>query len=238
MALDYDTYVDQISNLLVIGSTDANFLTMLPGMIAYAEGRIYRELDLVATSITNSTAAMTAGNRSLTLPSSYGNLIINNVNVITPATATSTSGTRNPLAETTPDVIDAIWGADNSNKGQPKFWAPVDNETIIVGPSPDAAYPVEIRAVQQNPTPLSSTNTTTILTEMLPDVFIAASMVFGSGYTRDFSAQGDNPAQGQSWETQYQLLKASAEVQEFRKTYEASAWTARQPTPIAQPPRV
>ena len=238
MSLTYDTYIQQISNLLVIGSTDANFLTMLPGMIDYAEGRIYRELDLVATTITNSTGAFTASNRELTLPSSYGNLIPININVITPATATSTSGTRKPLVETTPDVIDAIWGTNASNKGEPQFWAFIDNETIIVGPPPDAAYPVEIRAVQQNPTALSSTNTTTILTEMLPDLFIAASMVFGSGYTRDFSAQGDNPAQGQSWESQYQLLKASADAQELRKTYEASAWTARAPNPIAQPPRV
>ena len=60
MALDYDSYVAQISNLLVIGSTDANFQTMLPGMISYAENRIYRELDLVANSITDATQSMTA----------------------------------------------------------------------------------------------------------------------------------------------------------------------------------
>lgn len=236
MALDYDSYVAQISNLLVIGSTDANFQTMLPGMISYAENRIYRELDLVANSITDATQSMTAGNREFALPSAYGNLIVNNANVITPATATSTSGTRVPMTQTTVDVIDAIWGADNSNKGTPQFWAMLSNDTLIVGPSPDANYPVEIHAVQQNPTPLSSSNTTTILTVMLPDLFIAASMVFGSGYTRDFSAQGDNPQQGTSWEQQYQLLKASAEVQEIRKTYESQAWTSRAPVP-AQPPR-
>lgn len=238
MSLNYSTYVQQISNLLVIGSTDANFLIMLPGMIDYAEGRIYRELDLVATSITDASKTLITGNRNFTFPSAYGNLIPINVNIITPATAKSTSGTRKPLVETTPDVIDAIWGSDRYNKGEPQFWAFTDNETIIVGPSPDADYSVELRAVQQNPTPLSATNTSTILTEMLPDLFIAASMVFGSGYTRDFSAQGDNPAQGQSWERQYQLLKASAEVQELRKTYESAAWTGRAPSPIAQPPRV
>lgn len=236
MSLTYDTYIQQISNLLVIGSTDSNFLTMLPGMIDYAEGRIYRELDLLATSLTDTTQSMTAGNRQVPLPTAYGNLIVNNVNVITPATATSTSGTRKPLTQTTIDVIDAVWGTDGSNKGEPQFWAMLDNDTILVGPSPDAAYPIEVHAVRQNPTPLSSTNTTTILTEMLPDLFIAASMVFGSAYQRDFSAQGDNPAQGQSWESQYQLLKASAEVQEVRKTYESQAWTSRAPV-AAQPPR-
>lgn len=236
--MDYDSFVDQISNLLVIGSTDANFLIMLPGMISYSEGRIYRELDLLATSITFSSQALTANSRSLALSTAYGNLIPDNINVITPATATSTSGTRVPLVATTPDVIDAIWGRDNSNTGTPQFWAFIDNDTVIFGPSPDAAYPVEIRAVQQNPTPLSSTNTTTILTDMLPDLLIAASMVFGSAYQRDFSAQGDNPAQGMSWEKTYQDLKQSAEVTELRKKYQGHGWTADSPSNITSPPRV
>jgi len=238
MSLTYTTYVDQIANLLVIGSTDSNFLTMLPGMIDYAEGRIYRELDLLATSVTFSSQALTANSRTLALSTAYGNLVPDNINVITPATATSISGTRVPLVATTPDVIDAIWGKNNSNTGTPQFWAFQDNDTIIVGPSPDAAYPVEVRAIQQNPTPLSSTNTTTILTEMLPDLFIAASMVFGSAYQRDFSAQGDNPAQGMSWEKTYQDLKQSAEFMELRKKYQGQGWTADQPSNVTSPPRV
>jgi hypothetical protein len=210
---------------------------MLPGMIDYAEGRIYRELDLIAASITDTSVSLTANNRSVALSTTYGNLIPDNINVITPATATSTSGTRNPLIATTPDVIDAIWPKNNSNTGVPQYWAFINNDTILVGPSPDAAYPLEIRAVQQNPTALSSTNTTTILTEMLPDLFIAASMVFGSGYTRDFSAQGDNPQQGMSWETQYQALKQSADMVENRKRYQGQAWGSDNPN-NASPPRV
>jgi hypothetical protein len=238
MSLTYTTYVNQIANLLAIGSTDANFLTMLPGMIDYAEGRIYREMDLVATSIIASTQSMTASDRSVSLSTTYGDLIIDNVNVITPSTATSTSGTRVPLVATTADVIDAIWPANSANTGTPKFWAMLNNDTILVGPPPDAAYPVEIRGIQQNPTPLSSGNTTTILTEMLPDLFIAASMVFGSAYQRDFSAQGDNPAQGMSWEQTYKTLAASADAVELRKKYQSQGWGADQPTNITTPPRV
>ena len=239
MSLTYTTYINQISNLLVIVSTDANFETMVPGMIDYAEGRIYRELDLVGTSILMSTTqSMTASDRSVAVSTIYGNLIIDNVNVITPATATSTSGTRVPLVNTTPDVIDAIWPKDSATTGTPQFWATINNFDIIVGPPPDAAYPVEIRAVQQNPTPLSSTNTTTILTEMLPDLFIAASMVFASAYQRDFSAQGDNPAQGMSWEMTYKTLIASADAVELRKRYQSQGWGADQPSNITTPSRV
>jgi len=237
-SLTYTTYVDQIANLLVIGSTDANFQTMLPGMIDYAENRMYRELNLLAATIADNSNTLTANNRSVSLSTSNGNLIIENVNVITPATATSTSGTRIPLVNTTLDVLDAIWPSNAANTGVPRFWANLDNFTILVGPPPDAAYPLEIRGAQQNPTPLSSSNTTTILTEMLADCFIAASMVFGSAYQRDFSAQGDNPAQGMSWEQTYKTLVASADVVEIRKVYQSQGWGSDQPSNITSPPRV
>jgi len=179
-----------------------------------------------------------ANDRSVSLSTAYGNLILDNINVITPATATSTNGTRVPLVATTPDVIDAIWPRNSATTGVPQFWATINNFSIIVGPPPDAAYPVEIRAVQQNPTPLSSGNQTTILTEMLPDAFEAACMVYGSAYQRDFSAQGDNPAQGMSWETTYKTLMASADVVETRKKYQGQGWGADQPSNITSPPRV
>lgn len=238
MSLNYTTYVEQIANLLVIPSTNANFQTMLPGMIDYAEGRIYRELDLVSMSVTDTSGSLTANSRDFSLPTSIGTfLVVDNVNVITPATATSSYGTRNPLVATTPDMIDATWPANATNTGLPLYWALINSSTIIVGPCPNSSYPMEIRGSQQ-PTPLSSSNPTTILTTLLPDLFVAASMVFGSGYTRDFSAQGDNPAQGMSWEQQYQALVASANDVELRKQYQSQGWTANDPNNVATPPRV
>src|SRR5258705_10162246 len=49
MSINYTTYVSQIANLTVISSGDPNFQTMVPGMIDYAEQRIYREGDFLAT---------------------------------------------------------------------------------------------------------------------------------------------------------------------------------------------
>lgn len=237
MSLTYTTYVDQIANLLVIPSTNANFQTMLPGMIDYAEGRMYRELDLVAMSVTDATGSLSSGIRDFPLPTAFGTfLVVDNVNVITPSTATSSYGKRNPLSCVTPDYMDSIYPQNGANEGQPRFWALVNNTSLIVGPVPDASYHMEIRGTQQ-PTPLSSTNTTTILTTMLPDVFLAASMIFGSAYQRDFSAQGDNPAQGMSWEATYQTLKQSADMVELRKSYQSQGWTSQQPNQIATPPR-
>ena len=43
--------------------------------------------------------------------------------------------------------------------------------------------------------------------------------------------------QAQSWEGQYQLLKASAATWEARKKFAGSSWTSKQPEPLATPSR-
>ncbi len=236
--INYTSYVSQISNLMTELSSDPNFQTMLPGMIDYAEQRMYRELDLLATRITDTTGSLVASNRNFTLPTTQGTfLVVEQVNVITPATATVSSGTRVPLVNTSRDVIDICYPSNTSGNTIPEFFAMVNNANIIVGPPPDQSYPVEVVGTQR-PTPLSSANPSTILTQMLPDVFIAASMVFGAGYMRDFGSQSDNPQMAQSWEGQYTKLMQSANVEELRKKYQSQGWTDQIPTPIATPQRV
>lgn len=216
MPLDYTTYVNQMTNLLVVGSTDPNFTTMLPGMIDYAEQRIYRELDLLHNQYADSTTTASSGNRNFILPTTVGTFIaVDNVNVITPVTATSSNGTRNQLMPTSIDFMDIAYPSGQTVTGVPRFWAMFDNTELIFGPAPDAAYTIEIYGIQR-PTSLSSANPSTILTEYVPDLFIAASMVFGSGYQRDFSAQGDNPQTGVAWEKQYMTLFQSAAVEQVR----------------------
>lgn len=236
MSLTYDTYVAQISNLMVIGSTDANFLTMLPGMIDYAEGRCYRELDLLATRITTTTT-LSSGNRGVTLPTSAGTYrVIENVNIITTVGQGSSNGTRAPVVPVSRDFIDNVYPSGQSNTGVPLFWAMNANTDLIFGPAPDVGYTTEIVGTIQ-PTALSSSNTTTFLTNMLPDVFVAASMVFGSGWMRDFGAQSDNPQQATAWEAQYTTLFQSANIETLRQKYQSGGWTHAQPSPIATPQR-
>lgn len=237
MSLTYDQYVSQISNLMVIGSTDANFITMLPGMIDYAEGRIYRELDLLATRITTTTT-LSSGNRNVTLPTSAGTYrVVEVVNVITTVGEGSSNGTRAPVAPTSRDFIDAVYPSGQSNTSTPLFWAMNANTALILGPAPDAGYTAEIVGTIQ-PTPLSSSNTPTFLTTNLPDLFIAASMVFGSAYMRDFGSESDNPKMSASWDAQYTTLFQSANVETLRQKYQSGGWTHAQPSPIATPQRV
>jgi hypothetical protein len=235
MALDYTTYVAQISNIMSVDPATTQFQTMLPGMIAYAEQRIYRELDLLNTVVRNDTATLIAFSRNFTLPTtSNGNFItLQGINLVTPAgVATIATGVRNPLQPATRDFLDSVW---NSATGAtlPKLFAMIDQFNIIVGPWPDAAYQVEVIGTIR-PNPLTSTNSTTFLTDYLPDLFIAASMIFASGYQRDFGSQADNPAQAVSWESQYEKLFASANAEEMRKKFAGPGWTSL--SAIANPP--
>jgi hypothetical protein len=244
MSINFTTYTAQITNLMVVASSDPNFQTMQPGMIDYAEQRMYRELDLLATRVTDSSGSLTAASNTFSLPTDVGTyLVVEEVNIITPASAgTVALGTRNPLVNTSVDFIDLCYptqvlSTSQTNPQVPEFFAVQDNGTLLLGPTPDSSYIVEVRGTQR-PTPLSSANSSTILTAMLPDAFVAASMVYAAGYMRDFGSQSDNPQMAQSWENQYNTLIQSANVEELRKKYQSQAWTSQIPTPIATPPRV
>jgi len=214
MSLTYSQWNAQICNLAGGNElqTDANFQAMLPSAIDDAEQRLYRTLDLLNTITRDSSAALTAGNRNFTLPSSIGTFVVTEqINVITPfGTSNPDSGTRNPLLPTSKEFLDATW---NSVTGStvPQYFAMITQGQIIVGAWPDQSYQVEVVGTIR-PAPLSSTNVTTLLSWYFPDLFVAASMVFVSGYQKNYGMQGDDPKQAVNWEAHYQALLQSAEV--------------------------
>lgn len=232
--MNYTSYIAQIANLMAADSTTPEFALMVQGMIPYAENRIYRELDLLNNVVVNGTQALTAGNRSFLLPTNGTNGIfytVTGVNVVTPATAVNAdAGTRNQLTAVSMDYLNAVWNSGNK-PGVPKEFAMVNQTNIIVGPWPDANYLIEIIGTIQ-PEPLSVSNPTTFLTTYLADLFTAASMIFASGYMRDFGSQADNPQQAQSWESQYQTLFKSANLLELRKKFSGPGWTSLSSVPI------
>jgi len=235
MSLTYTTYVAQIANIMTVTPDTTQFQTMLPGCIDYAEQRIYRELDLLQTVVRNSDYGTTSGVREFTLPStSQGKFVtVQGINLFYPAGATAATGSRSALQPVSRDFLEATYGSGNIGAGQPSYFAMIDQWTIILGPWPNGSYRLEVVGTIR-PTPLSSTNTTTFLTTYLPDLFVAASMVYASGYQRDFGSQADNPQQSQSWESQYERLFASANGEEVRKKFAGPGWTSY--SAIANPP--
>lgn len=233
--LTYSTYKTQIATLAVVEEADPAFVTILPQMITYAENRMYRDLDFLFTSTSVTGYSFSAGSRQLTVPE--GTIVVSEqFNVITPVGQSNPdAGQRNPLLPATKEFLDAVYG-NPTYTGLPKYFVPFNDNLFLVGPFPDQQYFVEIVGTYR-PSSLSASNTTTFISLYLPDVFIMASMVYVSGYQRNFGRQSDDPAMAQSYESQYQTLLRGAAVEEARKKFEATGWTSQSPSPVATPTR-
>lgn len=238
MSYNYNQWVTNLGNLLVIPTGDPNFQTMLPNAIDYAEQRLYRDLDILNTIVRDQGGALTANSRNFTLPQTYGRFVVlESLNVFN--TVGVTSSGRQPLTPVTREYLDSVWPNETapSTPSVPDRYAMITDQQIIVGPAPDAAYTMEAIGTIR-PTPLSASNPTTYLTLYLPDLFFTATLIFGYAYMKDFGAMTDDPNSAATWEAQYKLELASANVEEQRKRYASMAWTPKQPTPIATPARV
>lgn len=226
--MNYTEYVAQIANLMATDSTTPEFQIFLPGMIDYAEKRIYRELDVVDT-VWTSQGTMTRKSRFFTPPpANFGSYItIQNISVILP-----NPPQRINLQPVSVYFLNSVWGTD-ATLSVPRYFAPYRQNSVFIGPYPDQDYTAEVLGTYR-PEPLSPSRPETFLTQFMPDVFIAASMIFASGYMRDFGAQSDNPQQSQSWEAQYQTLAKGAMLESLRQKFAGPAWTSLSSIPIAQ----
>jgi hypothetical protein len=238
MSLTYSSFVSSYSNMLVVPSMDTRFVAYLPNAIDYAEQRLYRELQLLSTQVTD-TGTLSLNTRTFNLPSSLGTYVVTErVNVITPASTTNPElGTRNPLTPCSKEMLDVLWPSATGST-VPVYFAMRTQSSIIVGPFPDQTYTVEVIGTQR-PAPLSASNVTTLLSVYFPDLFLTAALIFGAGALKNFgAAQGpDDAASGVTWESQYNKLLQSAQTEEAMKKFTSAGWSSQAPAPLATPPR-
>jgi hypothetical protein len=237
VALTYTTFVTSLANMIVWQTTDARFVTALPNIIDDAEQRIYRDLDMLNTVTRDASAALAAGNRNFNLPTaSQTFIVVEDFNVITPAGTTNPeSGTRNPLVPASKEVLDFLFPS-STGSAVPVYFAPITQNAWIVGPWPDQSYQLEVVGTFR-PAPLSASNTTSLLSVYLPDLFLAAAAVIGAAAQKNFGAASDDPKLAVSWEAHYSTLLQSAQTEEMRKKFVAQGWSSKQPAPIATPAR-
>jgi len=219
--MTYDEVVSQLKTMLAVelNDEDANFTRIIPAMMLYADGRIYREINFLAAKITQP-VSLTAFNREIQLPASVR--VLRAINVLTPVqvgNVVSFSAKRNPLERVSVEALDFFWPDASLKPGVPQKYAVFGINTgpavpgvdliytVRLMPTPDKAYLAEVLG-EIRPDPLAPENPQTFLSVLYPELFIAACMVYGTGYQRDFGAQADDPARAQSWEAQYTFLKA------------------------------
>lgn len=225
--MNYSEYVNQIATLAVVPTDDVNFVAVLPQAIKYAELRMQRDIDFLNTTVSR-TSFLPAGTRRFNIADGNPFVVTEQMNLIVPAGTTDPEqGERVPLTPTTKEFIDILYG-NSSIRSMPEYYAPLDDEIIIVGPFSDADYTIETVGTVRFES-LSPSNPETFISTQLPDVFIMASMIYISGYQRNFGKQADDPTMAVSYESQYQALLKSAIVEELRKKYESSNWSSQGP---------
>lgn len=239
--MNFKQYVQTMQTMLVIplNNTDSNFELIIPRMIEYAELRLYRELDFLATLGTQ-TSICTASSRNVPAPAT--SVVIEGINIITPVGSSADAGVRHPLRRVSIPYMDAWWPAASTTTTAPSVptvyslissgTASPSYYTARVAPTPDAVYNVEFVGTFR-PTPLSSNNQETFISVNLPDVFVAASMIFGVGYQRDFGAQAADPQAGLSWEKIYSDLRDGLNIESLRQKAMSADWGAKMPSQMA-----
>lgn len=214
-------------------SSSTSFNTILPRAIEYAELRILREFDLIAQNI-SSPVTLVVNNRNVNVP---GNIyLVDEVNLITPASTQPDNGTRNPMQRISRAMLNAVCpqAAVPVAGFVPRFYYMQDDNSAVIGPSPAATYVLEFLGPIR-PAPMSSSNQETWIGDNLPDLFFAAVAYFMAGYQRDFGAQSEDPKLASSWNSTYEQLKTPALIEEARKKAESVAWQPYSPTPVAEP---
>ena len=217
MSYTYSTFTTALAAALVVTLPDDDFTALLPTIIDEAEQRLYRELDLVASSVITP-ATMTIDSRFLTLPATNGHIIVvDAINIVDVSQ-------RYPLKPATLDVIDYAWPSDvHVGTIKPQLFYRLDDDRVVIAPPPSDPWICEIVGTVR-PLPLSAGNPVTFLSAYLSDLFFAASMCAATAtLLKNYGAASEDPQQAVSWEAKYATLFASAKAEELRKLFISQA---------------
>lgn len=226
---------------------DAPLQSVVGQMLSYSEGRIQRDIDALQARSANS-YALTQGVNLLQIP-------VTDFLVIETIELTQLNGTTVvnswPLVPVSKEFIQNCYSGVFST-GMPKYFAMYGdtfgdgantNVNVLLGPPPNFGYSVTATGVIRMPslyqyaTSGPADTSYTYISQWLPDLLLMASMIFISGYQRNFSANSDSPDMPVNYEKQYRALLAGAIGEENRKKGMGSGWSAYSTPPAATPTR-
>ena len=233
------------NNSGVWGFVDAPLQSVVGQMLSYAEGRIQRDIDALQASAVNQ-YTLTAGNNQLTIP--VGDfLVIETLELQQISNGVVVNST--PMIPVSMEFIQNCYSGVFSS-GVPKYFAmysnpfgqnPNTNINILLGPSPNYAYTMNVNGAIRMPSLYQfaaagqADTAYTYISQWLPDLLLMASMIFISAYQRNFSATSDSKDMPVNYEQQYRTLLASAISEENRKKGLGSGYSAYS-TPVTATP--
>ena len=169
------TYDELVTNIRNYTEVDSNVFSdsVINTFITMAENRILRDIDLDVFK-KESTGSMSSGNRFLEMPS---DILTHRYLIFTDA-----AGDQVFLDFRDNSVVKEYW-PDFTQTGIPKYYSVWDESNFCIAPTPSTNYSVQLGYVYR-PTQLSSTNTTTWISNNAPEALLYACLIQAYSYTK------------------------------------------------------
>jgi len=174
MGYTYSTLVSDIQANMEEDS--AEFVSALPAIIERAQSYLQRRLDPINT-FRFTEVSVSASTRTLSLPTDL--LVLKSIQVC------ATGGWTN-LLEQNNEFLTADW-PDYTSCAPTKYYAPKDNATIYLAPTPPSNTTALIEYIPRV-TILSSSAPTNYFSERADSAFFAASMMYANAWTKNAAA--------------------------------------------------
>ena len=163
------TYTELVQKIRDYTEVDANVLTstIVDGFIENAEFRILRDVDS-DNNRRYATASLLTSNRFIDTPDNL--LVVRSAQIVNGGSGS----TRNFL-----EYRDTSFMSEYNSTGatgEPKYYSMWDQNTIVVAPTPDSDYEIQLNYILKDQG-LSSTNTTTYLSQNFPNGLLYACLV-------------------------------------------------------------
>ena len=174
--MTYDELVTKIRDYTEVSSTVLTS-TIVNGFIENAEFRILRDVDS-DNNRRYATAELVASTRFIYTP--------DNALVIRSAQIVNSDGVGQANNREFLQWRDTSFMSEFNNTGAtgvPKYYSWWDNDTIVLAPTPDATYTIQLNYVLKDEG-LSSTNTTTYLSLYFPNGLLYACLVEAYGFLK------------------------------------------------------
>jgi len=254
--LSYNQYIQNVGVMAVAGTeesggvnqfVDAPLQAIVPMMLNYAELRIARDLDFLASQTSN-IYTLTAGAPVFSLPVNDF-WTIQTLEIVTLSGGNVVNST--PLLPTSKEFIQNVYGG-LASAGTPMYFAMYgdnfgdeqdSNTNILFGPPPNYAYSLRVTgtalapSLYQNASAGPADTAYTYISSYYPDMLVLASMIYISAYQRNWSSAADDPPMAMTYEKQYQALRLGAIPMENRRKQQGSGWTSYSTPTAATPTR-
>ena len=173
------TYTELLQKIRDYTEVDSNVLTstILDGMIENAEFRILRDVDSDSNRRYD-TANLITSDRFINRPA--GLLIVRSAQIV------DSQGSSQPNNREFLQYRDTSFMSEfnpTESTGVPKYYSLWDEQKIVVAPTPDATYTIQLNYILKDPG-LSSTNTTTYISQNFPNGLLYACLVEAYGFLK------------------------------------------------------